>query len=241
MAGGAGALRPEENFLPVGNVALHGDQLGQGRQRLPKPLRCGEELGRSRADFLPTNTAQGVASGKVEVGPQFPGLCGLDERSGTGLGLSQAVDCSCTEGERLFVVFDGIQQDRFALGQLCVGQSLSGGQCGLGIVAGDRGADELEPGLSEGQSHRLDPGGVLRVSLSKSNQLRLVSLELEVADDLNERRFALRRFENTQDNFLERRIRLDIEILQPLERLQLDACLGGRFDWPSGGQSNCDD
>ena len=52
-----------------------------------------------------------------------------------------------------------------------------------------------------------------------------MSLELEVADDLNERRFALRRFENTQDNFLKRRIRLDIEILQTLERLQLDACL----------------
>ena len=60
---------------------------------------------------------------------------------------------------------------------------------------------------------------------------RLKNLDIEANPSLK----------NVQDNFLERRIRLDIEILQPLERLQLDACLGGRFAWPSGGQSNCDD
>ena len=219
MAGGAGALRSEENFLSVGNVALHGDQLGQRRQRLAKPLWRGEELGCSLTNILPTNAAQGVAGGKVKVAPQFPGLCSLDERSRAGLRLGQAVDRGRAQSERFFVVLGGVQQDRFALGRLGVGQGLGGGQGSLGIVAGDRGADEFQPWFRESQTHRLNSRGILWLRLSKSNQLRLMPLELEIADNLHERRLALRRLKNVQDNFLERRVGLDIEILQPLERL----------------------
>ena len=70
-------------------------------------------------------------------------------------------------------------------------------------------------------------------------QFRLVAAQLEIADDLDKRRLATRRLEEVEHHFFDRRVSVEVDAFEPLERLKLDVNLSRQMrDGQADGQHN---
>jgi len=58
--------------------------------------------------------------------------------------------------------------------------------------------------------------------LGELQQLRFVAGQLEVTHELDKCRLAARRLEEVEHHFFDRRVGVEVDVLQPLERLELD-------------------